>query len=562
MSSKWFTKGGESASPKASETTALALAGSADASAAPARTMGGGEDHGPPSAGGYQLFAHIIQGSQLAARDSSGESDPVVKCTLTRTGELMMTEPRQKTLSPIFEENLTFDFEVATPGEMLASSFVAEVWDADALGDDTIGSFALDLGKVWNAPNHRLFRRWVSLVDDTNDEHVGIQGYLQMSLTIVKDGDDQPEEPRGPYDDELRDPMVAPSVEMEGRELLVSCYDGGYIANTDAGVLTTGGPDPYVRVDYGALEVKSKHVENDDSPSWNEQLVMPVMVPKDGPPTSDRVRISVWDHDTLSDDCIGAVVVNLSDVTSSRHWRKPCWVHMYGAPPEHDSDGQTGAAISGVFSSLTGGATGVALQSKGSTPAERMNLGFEPGSAYRGRLLISMAMNTDVDKPAPSFPGDRPVSPVAPPRTIAYILRVMVLEGNGLPTEACGLLRTPKMAVRIRCGEYTDSTQEMDVGEFGRGKWYEELEMEMHYPNDWTQVPDMFVELEVAGERASYRRFAMTDDGVFHGEGALEDLAYGAFFALLFYCFLLFSTVFCCFVAVFEQNNDAFDRRA
>eukprot|EP01043_Picozoa_sp_COSAG02_P105625 COSAG02_NODE_41615_length_392_cov_2.307167_1_plen_35_part_10 len=32
------------------------------------------------------------------------------------------------------------------------------------------------------------------------------------------------------------------------------------------------------------------------------------------------------------------------------------------------------------------------------------------------------------------------------------------------------------------------------------------LELEMHYPNDWTQVPDLFVELEVAGERAGYRR--------------------------------------------------------
>ena len=36
------------------------------------------------------------------------------------------------------------------------------------------------------------------------------------------------------------------------------------------------------------------------------------------------------------------------------------------------------------------------------------------------------------------------------------------------------------------------------------------------------------MELEVAGERASYRRFAMNDDAaVFHGAGALEDLAYG-----------------------------------
>ena len=41
-------------------------------------------------------------------------------------------------------------------------------------------------------------------------------------------------------------------------------------------------------------------------------------------------------------------------------------------------------------------------------------------------------------------------------------------------------------------------------------------------------MPDLFVELEVAGERASYRRFAMNDDSaVFHGAGALEDLAYG-----------------------------------
>ena len=35
----------------------------------------------------------------------------------------------------------------------------------------------------------------------------------------------------------------------------------------------------------------------------------------------------------------------------------------------------------------------------------------------------------------------------SPPPNIAYILRVMILEGNGLPTEACGMLRSPKMAV-------------------------------------------------------------------------------------------------------------------
>ena len=40
----------------------------------------------------------------------------------------------------------------------------------------------------------------------------------------------------------------------------------------------------------------------------------------------------------------------------------------------------------------------------------------------------------------------------------------MVLEGNALPTAACSLLRRPTMAVRIRCGEHTDTTAEVDVG--------------------------------------------------------------------------------------------------
>ena len=66
---------------------------------------------------------------------------------------------------------------------------------------------------------------------------------------------------------------------------------------------------------------------------------------------------------------------------------------------------------------------------------------------------------------------------------------------------ALGLSVCTHWQVRIRCGEYSDATQEVDVGEYGRGKWYEELELEMHYPNDWTQVPDLFVEVEVAGAK-------------------------------------------------------------
>ena len=83
------------------------------------------------------------------------------KCTLSRTGEKLMTEPRQKTLSPIFEENLTFDFEVATPGEMLASNFVVEVWDADdALldSDDFIGRAIIPL---LHLPTDRKITRWM-----------------------------------------------------------------------------------------------------------------------------------------------------------------------------------------------------------------------------------------------------------------------------------------------------------------------------------------------------------------------------------------------------------------
>ena len=56
----------------------------------------------PPAEGSYQLFVHVIGATKLAARDSTGESDPVVKCTLLSTGQRQITETRNKTLNPIF----------------------------------------------------------------------------------------------------------------------------------------------------------------------------------------------------------------------------------------------------------------------------------------------------------------------------------------------------------------------------------------------------------------------------------------------------------------------------
>ena len=187
------------------------------------------------------------------------------------------------------------------------------------------------------------------------------------------------------------------------------------------------------------------------------------------------------------------------------------------------------------------------------------------GSAYRGRILISATLETNVPEPKLLCNGKLPTPPsnAEPPEGVQYCLRAFVLEGNGMPvckeTAGSWLFGTSGTGIEISMGEHRAQTKLVGTQE-GRSCWYQELELKnMEFPDDGafscvfhaflcvfmrfsrifvlklmdlivTQLPDVFVNL-VSGDdgqdRLSYYRIhAMADDGGLNGQDlhGLDDM--------------------------------------
>lgn len=46
-----------------------------------------------------------------------------------------------------------------------------------------------------------------------------------------------------------------------------------------------------------------------------------------------KLVIEAKDKDVLFDDCLGSIMMRISDVKTG-HFAKPFWTHIYGAPPD------------------------------------------------------------------------------------------------------------------------------------------------------------------------------------------------------------------------------------
>ena len=86
----------------------------------------------------------VIQGKNLAARDSNGLSDPF--CTLIHplTKKELKTSVIPKTLSPKWDESLIMYIKDLSGVEHIK----AQVWDKDRIGKDFMGEFSIPLPKA------------------------------------------------------------------------------------------------------------------------------------------------------------------------------------------------------------------------------------------------------------------------------------------------------------------------------------------------------------------------------------------------------------------------------
>lgn len=428
----------------------------------------------------------------------------------------------EATLAPIWDETMTFDFQIESQYQLDTEVLRVEVWDSDRIADELIGQFELDLGRVWRATDHEIYRQWVALCPEPGGEFEGIQGYLRLSVTVLPEGMELKTLHDQIDDDDLVDVLMPPSIEMVGATLHLNCFCADGLPEMDDLARSGRGCDPYISVDVaGCKNVRTKEQPSTITPNWNETLCIPILMPKIGPPTSDRVRIGVWDQDglvkggLLDDDRIGSTTIHLDEVDA--HWSDPCWVCLYGAPKNVNAGAAEHRENRGVLGSLRDW-----LQGEQVSIARAMDAGVIEGSAYRGRILISGSLQTNVPEPQLICNGKLALPPDAggPPPTVEYGLRAFVMEGNSLPQVSGGLFGSSGTSVEVSIGDHSDRTELADsVG--GSSKWYQEVTLTgLEYPNDVTQLPDIFVNL-VSGkdgkDRLSYYRIpVMSPDGKFN----------------------------------------------
>eukprot|EP01052_Picozoa_sp_SAG31_P052002 SAG31_NODE_12622_length_929_cov_0.774699_1_plen_291_part_10 len=190
-----------------------------------------------------------------------------------------------------------------------------------------------------------------------------------------------------------------------------------------------------------------------------------------------------------------------------KFWTAPAWIHLYGAPKEISTAAMIGNALS----------FGLA-ETQAERHLEDMNLGREEGTAYRGSLLVSFGVKRNADEVEPAHNGANLIEniPEDAIKTIEYTLAIQVLQGNALPEKSGA-----KMTVEVCAGHYRGETSKQVVTE-GQAIWYEAIIMKMQYPADWTQVPDLFINLKKGDTRISYGRYNMRD-GLVHKSLAKMD---------------------------------------
>jgi hypothetical protein len=247
-----------------------------------------------------------------------------------------------------------------------------------------------------------------------------------------------------------------------------------------------GGIDAYVGAAITANEeefvrtrVHTKHGRRDQlSPAFHESLMLLLPDATTTEETSEEtqavpvkpttdVAFSVKDWDPIGgDEVVGQFVLKDAEALAKARGGNPFWINLYGAP------------VRGC--------------SNNSTPSVFMNQHPSLASTYRGRMLMTLKLRGK-SSDAYDAKNQRRLARKLPresfPATFVYRMRAHFVNAIGLPTSS------GSFSVVVSCGlrEITSSRKKSSNGTV---EWNETEESDkMLYPEDATQIPDVFVYL-------------------------------------------------------------------
>uniref|UniRef100_UPI00358F149C dysferlin isoform X2 n=1 Tax=Myxine glutinosa TaxID=7769 RepID=UPI00358F149C len=325
----------------------------------------------------FQIRVRVVEGRQLPGNNVH----PVVKVSVGR--QMKRTRIRIGG-SPFWNEIFFFNFN-QSPATLFDEQIGFSVLNARSLRSDCeIGTFKLDIGVVYNEPKHAFIRKWV-LLTDPDSMTSGPKGYLKVSLIVLGSGDEAPDDKsEGSDKDDVEKNLLRPAgVSLRGAFLTLRVYRAEDIPQMDDAVFNTmkrvfgfdsnkkNLVDPYVVIHFAGKKLRTKIVQKNACPEWNEALSLPIQFPS----MCERLRITMYDRDQMShDDVVGTAFLCMSKISCSGGGVQesvagflptfgPCFINLYGSPREF---------------------TGFP------DPYDELNMGKGEGVSYRGRVLVEL----------------------------------------------------------------------------------------------------------------------------------------------------------------------------
>ncbi|XP_015668174.1 multiple C2 and transmembrane domain-containing protein 1 isoform X1 [Protobothrops mucrosquamatus] len=259
----------------------------------------------------YQLDITLRRGTNLAARDRRGTSDPYVKFKLGGK-EIFRSKTISKNLNPVWEERTSIFIE------HLREQLYIKVFDYDfGLQDDFMGSAFLDLNSLEQ-------NRPVDVILSLKDSHYPDQALGTILLNVLLTPKEQQREGtmlmRKSWKrtskfqtQSIRLSDLHRKAQLWRGIVSIVLIEGHGLKAMDSNGLS----DPYVKFRLGHQKYKSKIMSKTLNPRWREQFDLHLYEERGG-----IIDITVWDRDAgKKDDFIGRCQIDLSTL-SKEHTHK------------------------------------------------------------------------------------------------------------------------------------------------------------------------------------------------------------------------------------------------
>ena len=333
----------------------------------------------------FQLQIHCIEARRLAG--GGGNMSP--SCAINIGSQTKSTSSVDTSINPVWDEILIFYFKTK-PVEIFNTMLMIKVVNSKlTLTDNLVGSFQMDIGVIYDEPDHGFIQKWL-LLTNNKDTNAGPKGYLKISIQVVGPGDSPnplpPYDPTSSHSDDIEGNLLRPAgINLQPATFKIRVYKAEDVPQMDPAYLETVKKmfsknatesknlvDPYVAVSYAGHKVNTGVRWTTCNPEWNESLQLGTRFPS----MSERIQVRLYDKDTTSaDDIIGTSFLYLSKISLPEGDNGflptfgPAWVNFYGSTREYKHIG---------------------------SEYEHLNEGAYEGVAYRGRLL--MELDTELGK--------------------------------------------------------------------------------------------------------------------------------------------------------------------